>query len=174
MKKPRSDSFVGKIVTVSTRKSLLPNGHELDMEVVEHPGGSAVVAINDKQEICLLKQYRVVFDEWFWELPAGKRDNQEPPVVTARRELAEEAGVTADEWQDLGSMVSSPGVFTERVFLYLARGLTMVEKAPAEDEVIGEIQWIALSQAREWAYDGVISDAKSVIAILRAAHVEGV
>lgn len=174
MEEQHSRAFIGKIVTVSTKKSVLPNGHELDMEVVEHPGGSAVVALNDRQEICLLKQYRVVFDDWFWELPAGKRDNDEPPVVTARRELEEEAGVQASEWQELGSMVSSPGVFTERVFLYLARGLTQGKTAPAPDEVIEEIQWIALSQAREWACDGEISDAKTVIAILRAAHVLGI
>lgn len=169
-----SRTFTGKIVTVSTQTMKLPNGQELEMEVVEHPGGAAVVAMNDKQQICLLKQYRVVFDDWFWELPAGKRDHGEPPLTTAHRELQEEAGVQASEWQELGSMVSSPGVFTEIVHLFLAQGLTLGETAMADDEVIAELQWVTLSQAREWAYDGVISDAKSVIAILRAAHVVGI
>lgn len=164
-------TFNGKIVTVSRRMITLPNNHELEMEVVEHPGGAAIVALNDDGEICVIKQYRAVFDDWFWELPAGKRDNEEPPVETARRELEEEAGVTASQWQELGSMVSSPGVFTERVFLYLARDLSLGTPNIAEDEVIAELQWIPLSQAREWACDGVISDAKSVIAILRAAYI---
>ena len=95
-------------------------------------------------------------------------------METARRELQEEAGVVASQWQELGSMISSPGVFTERVFLYLARELSMGTPEIAEDEVIADLQWIPLSQALEWACDDVISDAKSVIGILRAAHVVGV
>lgn len=171
MSSQESKIFTGKIVSVSTRQVSLPNNYEMEMEVVEHPGGSAVVALNEQHEICLLKQYRAVFDEWFWELPAGKRDHEEPPVLTARRELLEEAGVEASQWQELGSMVSSPGVFTERVFLYLARDLRLGQPKRAADEVIAELQWIPLAQAREWACDGIIADAKSVIAILRAVHV---
>lgn len=174
MENQESKSFNGKIVTVSMRKIVLPNNHEMEMEVVEHPGGAAIVALNDDGEICLIKQFRAVFDDWFWELPAGKRDKEEPPVETARRELQEEAGVVASQWQELGSMISSPGVFTERVFLYLARELSMGTPEIAEDEVIADLQWIPLSQALEWACDDVISDAKSVIGILRAAHVVGV
>ena len=171
VKENDSTVFKGRIVTVRTRKHILPNEHVLEMEVVEHPGGAAVVALNENGEICLLKQYRAVFDDWFWELPAGKRDDDEPPVLTARRELREEAGVIADQWQELGSMVSSPGVFTERVYLFLAQDLILDQAEPAEDEVIGELQWIPLSQALQWAHDCEISDAKSVIAIARAAHV---
>lgn len=165
-----STVFKGKIVQVSTRTIKLPNDYQLDLEVVEHPGGSAIVALNAQREICLLKQYRAVFDEWFWELPAGKRDNEEPPLETARRELLEEAGVEASRWRDLGSMASSPGVFTERVYLYLATELSFGKPETGEDELISERQWITLEQACQWAYEGKINDAKSVIAILRAAH----
>jgi len=163
-----SSEFAGKIVHVSTRVIKLPNGIELELEVVEHPGGAAIVALNRDCEVCLLKQYRAVFDEWFWELPAGKRDDQEPPETTAKRELLEEAGVEAKNWQELGSMVSSPGVFTERVHLYLARDLAYREPEMADDEVIMEQRWVPLEQAREWALEGKMSDAKSVIAILSA------
>jgi len=162
--------FKGKIVQVSTRTIKLPNDYQLDLEVVEHPGGAAIVALNGQGEICLLKQYRAVFDEWFWELPAGKRDNEEPPLETAKRELLEEAGVEAHQWRDLGSIASSPGVFTERVYLYLAMELRLGKPETGEDELISERQWIKLEQACQWAYDGKINDAKSVIAILRAAH----
>ena len=162
--------FEGRVVRVGTGAITLPNGHQMDMEIVEHPGGAAVVVLNDQGEICLLKQYRAVFDKWFWELPAGKRDNQEPPLETARRELLEEAGVVADQWLELGEMASSPGVFTERVFLYLATEISLKEAQMGDDEVITEILWLPIDQACQWSYDGRISDAKSVIAILRAAN----
>lgn len=163
-------AFDGKIVRVSTGVIKLPNDVDMEMEVVEHPGGSAVVAINEKHEICLIKQYRAVFNEWFWEVPAGKRDNQEPPEDTARRELREEAGVLAKKWQALGLMVSSPGVFTERVYLYLARELEFREPHTGADELIGERKWVKLMEARQWALGGDITDAKSVIAIFRAVE----
>ena len=170
MKDQATDVFTGKIVRVYRRTIKLPNDYLLDLEVVEHPGGSAIVAINDQREICLIKQYRAVFDEWFWELPAGKRDNEEPPLNTAKRELLEEAGVEARQWLELGSMASSPGVFTERVYLYMASDLRLSAPEFADDEVISERQWVSLDQACQWAYEGKINDAKSVIAILRAAH----
>ncbi|MCI0505955.1 MAG: NUDIX hydrolase, partial [Gammaproteobacteria bacterium] len=98
----KQPEFKGKIIEVEVRHVTLPNGHQMEMEVVRHPGGAAVAALNERQEICLLKQYRCVFDEWLWELPAGKRDHQEPPLATAQRELAEEAGVIAGQWTELG------------------------------------------------------------------------
>lgn len=166
--------FEGKIVRVGTGTITLPNGHQMEMEIVEHPGGAAVVALNGRDEICLLRQYRAVFDEWFWELPAGKRDNREPPLETAQRELLEEAGVVAENWQELGAMASSPGVFTERVYLYLATEIRLEEAKMGVDEVITETLWLPFDQACQWSYDGRISDAKSIIAILRAANKLGV
>ena len=163
----RNVEFIGKIIQVEVRHITLPNGHEMEIEVVHHPGGAAVVALNEKQEICLLKQYRSVFDDWLWELPAGKRDHQEPPLETAKRELVEEAGVKGGQWQELGSMISSPGVFSERVYLYLATGLTHVGTDSGIDEVI-QVHWIPVEEAYQWAFQGQISDAKSVIGIVRA------
>ena len=167
MTKKMTQPFQGKIVRVSMQQITLPNGHTMEMEVVQHPGGSAVVALDDNHRVCLLKQYRCVFNEWLWELPAGKRDEQEPPLVTAQRELQEEAGVTAGQWRELGPMVSSPGVFTERVYLYLAQQLSSVKTQPAMDEVY-EIHWIPLEEAYQRVLNGGIVDAKSVIGILKA------
>jgi ADP-ribose pyrophosphatase len=166
----RKTVFSGKIVTMETAKTKLPNGHTMELEVVRHPGGSAVVAVNHLRQVCLLKQYRCVFDDWLWELPAGKNDHNEPPIETAQRELEEEAGVQAGQWQELGYMISSPGVFTEKVHLYLARGLNIGARN-SEDHEVFDIHWIGFEQALNWARQGEISDAKSIIGLYRAADI---
>jgi ADP-ribose pyrophosphatase len=165
-KKPQQ-SFQGRIIHVDMQQITLPNGHRMEMEVVHHPGGAAVVALDEQHRVCLLKQYRCVFDQWLWELPAGKRDNKEPPLETAQRELQEEAGILAVEWQELGSMISSPGVFTERVYLFLARQFTSTATQKGADEVF-EVHWLPLDDAYQQVLSGEIIDAKSVIGILKA------
>ena len=103
-----------------------------------------------------------------WELPAGKIDPGEAPLATATRELAEEAGVSAADWIDLGFMHSSPGVFTEVIYLWLARDLVLRDHAQERDEVM-EIHWLPLGQALDWCSDGTITDAKTLVGLYRAA-----
>ena len=91
--------FSGRVVRVTIDEVVLPNGHRALLDVVHHPGGAAVVALDGQQRVCLLRQYRYVADGWLWELPAGKLEPHEPPLVTAQRELAEEAGVHAQQWR---------------------------------------------------------------------------
>jgi len=160
----QSIKFSGQIIQVECRSVELPNGKTLQMEAVIHPGGAAVVAVNDRQEICLLKQYRPVFDAWLWELPAGKIDDSEPPLETAQRELQEEAGLVAEQWQSLGHMISSPGVFSEMVHLYAATGLTQQASAIEEHEVF-EVHWLSLEEALSMIANNEITDAKTVIAL---------
>lgn len=157
-----------KVVTLSEELVTLPNGVEVEYQFVHHPGGSAVVALNGRNEVALLHQYRPVAQGWLWEVPAGKRDRGDEPLSTAKRELQEEAGVTADRWESLGAVYSSPGVFTEVIHLYLATGLTQVDSAPEWDELF-ELHWLPLTEAVAMAQDGRICDAKSIIALLRTA-----
>jgi len=159
--------YSGRVVTLDVSDVTLPNGHRATLEVVGHPGGAAVVAVNAAGEVCLLRQYRHVAGGWLWEIPAGKLDGK-TPEATAHAELAEEAGMTATEWQSLGAIFSSPGVFREVVHLFLARGLRPVAAAPEREEVF-EVHWLALDVAVARALSGEISDAKSIIALLRAA-----
>ena len=168
MSSPQRIVFKGRIIQVGTQDVILPNGSKLSMEVVTHPGGSAVVAVDDEDRVCLLKQYRPAIESWVWELPAGKIDNREPPLETAQRELQEEAGVVASHWQAMGHMLSSPGVFTEKIYLYLARGLTQIDAAAEEHEVF-EVHWLAFADVLYQARSGEISDAKSVVGLFRAA-----
>ena len=160
--------FSGRVIRVTTDEVVLPNGHRSLLEVVHHPGGAAVVALDGAQRVCLLRQYRYVAGGWLWELPAGKLEPDEPPLATAQRELAEEAGISAQQWRSLGVCLSSPGVFTERLHLFLATGLAPAPTAHERAEVI-EIHWLPFGQACGWAVDGTIADAKSALALLRAA-----
>ena len=159
--------YEGRIISLELDEVNLPNNETLKMEVVRHPGGAAVVATDGQGRVCLLKQYRAVFDEWLWELPAGKIDHKEPPLQTAKRELEEEAGCIAKDWQSLGHVVSSPGVFDEVVHLYWAENLTNVESRSEPHEVF-EVHWLPFSEALALAANGDISDAKTVVALYRA------
>jgi 8-oxo-dGTP pyrophosphatase MutT (NUDIX family) len=165
----QTEYFRGRIIRVTTDEVVLPNGQRALLEVVHHPGGAAAVALDGAQRVCLLRQYRYVADGWLWELPAGKLEPNEPPLATAQRELAEEAGVSAQHWHSLGTCLSSPGVFSERLHLFLA---TDTEQAPAKvaherSEVI-EVHWVAFGQACAWALDGTIADCKTALGLLRA------
>lgn len=162
---------MSKIVKLSEETVTLPNGAKADYQFVHHPGGAAVVALNNQGEVALLYQYRPVVGDWLWEIPAGKRDNGEPPQVTARRELQEEAGVTALQWHSLGAIYSSPGVFTEILHLYLATELCEVGSTPEEHELF-ELHWLPLADAVTMAQDGRIVDAKSIIALLRVTALQ--
>jgi ADP-ribose pyrophosphatase len=163
-----STAFVGRVITVTQEKVQLPNGRIADYEIVHHPGGAAVVALDEHNRVCLLRQYRPAAGDWVWELPAGRLEPGEPPAVTAQRELVEEAGREAGDWQELGLMLSSPGVFDERIHLYLAQQLRSVPDHHEPYEVL-EAHWVMLPEALERAMNGAIIDSKTVVGLLRAA-----
>jgi 8-oxo-dGTP pyrophosphatase MutT (NUDIX family) len=158
--------YRGRVISVSADEVVLPNGHRATLDVVHHPGGAAVVALDDERRVCLLRQYRYVADGWIWELPAGKLEPGEPPLETAKRELVEEAGVSARQWDSLGSVFSSPGVFSEVLHLFFAAELEPATVAHESAEVI-EIHWVPFAEAYEWAMNGKIRDAKTNIGLAR-------
>lgn len=161
--------YRGRVIQVTSDEVTLPNGHRALLEVVHHPGGAVAVALDQQQHVCLLRQYRYVADGWLWELPAGKLEVAEAPLVTAQRELREEAGIDAAQWHSLGMVLSSPGVFSERLHLFLATQLAPAPTAHERAEVI-EVHWLPLEEVCGWALDGTISDAKTALAVLRARH----
>jgi ADP-ribose pyrophosphatase len=158
--------YAGKIVRLTLDTVLLPNGATAELEIVHHPGGAAVVALDVENRVCLLRQYRHAAGGWLWELPAGKLDNGEAPLLCAQRELEEEAGMRAQDWQSLGKIISSPGVFTEIVHLYLARALSAVPTRTEEHEVI-EVHWLPWIKALRMTQTGEIEDAKTLAGLLR-------
>ena len=165
--------FTGRVIELNVERVRLPNGSIAELEIVKHPGGAAIVAIDEHKRICLLRQFRYVAGGWIWELPGGKIDNREPPLDTARRELEEEAGMQAAAWHPLGDYLTSPGVFTEVVHLFLATQLTRLPPRPEEHEVF-EVHWRPYSDVLQMARSGELRDGKSLVAVFRAfTHVPG-
>ncbi len=159
--------FRGRVVTVNVETVTLPNGARAALDVVHHPGGAAIVAIDAESRVCLLRQFRHAAGGWVWELPAGKLEPPEPALDCARRELVEEAGRTARRWDALGAYFSSPGVFTERIHLFLARELEVVDAALEPHEVL-EVHWVPLREAWRRAVANEIDDGKTLVGLLRA------
>lgn len=161
--------YEGKVINLRRERVTLPNGMQVDLEIVDHPGGAAAVALDDRDRVCLVRQYRHLAGGYIWELPAGKIDDREPPVQTAQRELADETGFSAQTWFSLGSILSSPGVFDETIHLWLARTLTAVSQNTEPEEDL-EVHWLRFSEALQWAQDGTIADAKTVVGLFRASR----
>ena len=164
----KREIYAGRVVRLNIETVELPNGHRTDLEILHHPGGAAVVAVDARRRVCLLRQFRHAAGGWVTELPAGKLDNREPPEECAVRELAEEAGVQAGRLEKLGEFFSSPGVLTEVIHVYLARDLQPVESRPEEHEVF-EVRWIPLEEAVAMAAAGRIRDGKTVIGLFWAS-----
>lgn len=159
--------FRGRVITVNVETVRLPNDHVAELEVIHHPGGAAIVAVDAARRVCLIRQFRHAAGGWIRELPAGKLEPQEPPLETARRELIEETGTSAARWTPLGAYVSSPGVFTETVHLFLAEELAVATMAHEPSELI-EVHWVELDAACRDALSGEITDGKTALGLLRA------
>jgi ADP-ribose pyrophosphatase len=160
--------YGGDVVDLGIESCELPDGRRCALEIVRHPGGSAIVAADGQQRICLLRQYRHAAAGWLWELPAGKCARGEDPLRTAQRELEEEAGLRAATWRKLGKILTTPGFCDEVIHLYWAQDLTLVAPRPESDELF-ECRWVPYSQALEWTRDGTLIDAKSIIGIYLAS-----
>lgn len=128
-----------------------------------------MVALNEADELCLLRQWRHAGGGWLWELPAGKLDPGEDALSTAQRELAEEAGVRAADWQALAQVLTTPGFCDEVIHLFLARNLHTVPPQPQAHEHI-EIHWLAFPRALQMAQQGEIRDAKTLLGLFYAAN----
>ena len=159
--------YSGRVVSLNLERVQLPDGHCMDMEIIHHAGGSATVAIDEQQRVCLIHQYRYAVDDWIWEIPAGLIDAGDTPDSTASKELQQEAGIQAADWTPLGKMLATPGCSNEITYLYLARTLqpAPVQREPGE---IMEVHWIPMNEAMTWAREGKINDAKTLVALYRA------
>ena len=159
----------GAWLEVVTETVVLPNGSSVDLDIVRHPGASAVVPFASDDEVILIRQYRYATGGDLWEVPAGKLDPGEDPTACAHRELEEEAGQRAGRLEPLGPMWASPGFTDEKIHLFAAFDLTEVPQRLEADEVI-ELERMPFRRALDMVWSGEISDAKSQLALLKAAH----
>jgi 8-oxo-dGDP phosphatase len=162
--------YTGKIFALRTDTVRMPGGRIVTREVLEHYGAVAIVAIDDDGRIPMVYQYRHPFGRRLWELPAGLLDvNREAPHLTAARELREEAGLQAKNWQVLVDLDSTPGFSDESVRVYLATGLTQIGRPEAHDEEADmTLQWYPLAEAVSRVFSGEIVNALAVAGILAA------
>ena len=163
-----------RVVTVREDTVRLPDGELVRREVVEHPGAVAIVALDEAERVLLIRQYRHPAAATLWEIPAGLRDVPgEPLQQTASRELLEEAGYRAADWHVLADFLSSPGISTERIRVFLARSLTEVPAAEREyvrqhEEAYLTAAWVPLPEAVRAALAGDLHNGVAIVGILSA------
>ena len=164
--------YVGKIFALRADEVAMPGGGSARREVVEHYGAVAIVALDQDGNLVLVYQYRHPIGRRLWELPAGLLDmGDEPPHLTAARELEEETGLAAEHWQPLIDVDSAPGFSDESVRIFLATGLTEIGRPDAHDEEADlMVKRVPLADAVQMVFDGEIVNALAVAGILAAAH----
>ncbi len=165
----RSTVHQGKIFSLISENVTLDNGVTTNLEFVEHPGATAIVPFLNESRVLLLKQYRHALKNYIWEIPAGTLDPGESPMSCARRELIEETGYSADQWQKLGEITPVPGYSNERIHLYLAFGLKPDRQQLDKDEII-KVHEIEFKAAVEMIERGEIQDAKSITGLFWALN----
>jgi len=138
------------------------SGFKIKRSVVRHAGSAVMMAVDDKERILLVRQYRLPADGYLWELPAGRLDPGEKPLQAARRELAEETGYQAKTWSKLASFFVSPGYVQERMTIFLATDLTAGEATPMDDERI-ECRWFTAREIEQAIAGNKIVDAKTML-----------
>ena len=158
--------FEGRVITVTFDKVRLENGAEGTREVVHHHGGACIAALTDRDEIYLVRQYRYALGQELWELPAGKLEKGEDPFEAAKRELAEECGLVAEHYTDLGEFYPTVGYCSEIIYTWLATGLSPCAMHLDEDEFLTP-EKLPFREAVAMVLDGRIKDGKTVAAILK-------
>lgn len=159
--------YEGKIVKLQVDDVTLPNGNVAKREIIKHPGAVAVIAVTKEGKLVLVEQYRKALERSIIEIPAGKLEPGEEPIVTARRELEEETGYGAQSLTYLQAFATSPGFADEIIHLFVAKDLYKIEdKADLDEDEFVELLEVSLEEAGQMVADERIFDAKTAFAVL--------
>ena len=160
--------FRGRILNLRIDSVITPGEDKAEREIVEHRGGAGIVALDNEGKLLLVRQYRAPYDEITLEIPAGKLDADEEPIVCAERELSEETGFVAEKIVPLGKIYPSPGYTDEVIHLFMAENVSAGNAHPDDDEYL-LLERVSVSDALDMIFSGEIKDAKTVIGIMRCA-----
>ena len=159
--------FEGRVINLKVDTVELPGGSLATRELIEHPGGVAVVPVDENGFVYLVSQYRKPYEEVVLEIPAGKRDRGEDAFLGAKRELSEETGLVAGKYIDLGKFYPTPGYVDEVIYIYLALDLKEGKAHPDEDEFV-ELKKIHIDELCDMIMKNEIKDGKTIAGILKA------
>lgn len=161
--------FSGRIFCIDELVVEHPNGNQGLRDVVRHPGATGIIALNDAGEVLLVSQWRTALNRVTVEIPAGRIEADEDPLVCAERELEEETGYRANSVQHLTTIETCAGFCDEKLYIYQATGITSGVRNLDDDEFV-IFEWVDLDEAVRRVMDGRITDSKTVVAILMVAH----
>lgn len=166
-------AYTGKVISLDVDTVRFPDGSVGELEMVRHPGASAVVPFlsdpaGGDPQVLLIRQYRYAAEGYLYEIPAGRLNPEENPRDCALRELKEETGCSAEHVDELFTMYTTPGFTDEKIHLFMATGLTSGETKHEADEFL-ELQPMPLSRALQMIQAGEIQDSKTALGLLYAA-----
>jgi len=160
--------YEGRVIDLNLETVPLPDGRQVDLEIIRHPGGACALPVHDNGDVTLIRQFRHAVGGMVWEVPAGRIDDGEDPLLAARRELKEETGLVPDSLEKLGEFIPTPGFCSEIVHLYLARNLEICKQELEDDEYL-EVVRLPFHEAMEKVKTGEITDGKTVVSLFLAA-----
>jgi ADP-ribose pyrophosphatase len=166
-------AYTGKVISLDVDRVRFPDGSEGELEMIRHPGASAIVPFlsdpaGEDPQLLLIRQYRYAAESFIYEIPAGRLDEGEAPEACARRELLEETGCSAERFEHMLTMYTTPGFTDEKIHLFVATGLTFGESRREADEFL-TLETVTLSRALAMVKAGEIQDAKTALGLLYAA-----
>lgn len=166
------DVYQCRVFRLERERVILGNGTEVSLDIIRHPGASAILPLTGDGRLLMLRQYRHAVGGFIWEIPAGTLNPGEDPLTCARRELAEETGFRARSMEKIGEITPLPGYSDERIHLFVAADLVPAEQRLDEDEWL-QVEPLPIDRVMEMVREGAIQDGKTLCALLFLGHGAG-
>lgn len=160
----RKEIYNGRVIDVVCDDVILQDGKASKREVVLHSGGVVILAVDENNMVYMVKQYRYAIQKEIYELPAGRLEKGEDPFECAKRELEEECGLVADTWESLGFIYSSPGILSEKLYLYKATNLKQTQQHLDDGEFLSVCKF-NIDNVLGMIKENKINDAKTICAV---------